>query len=343
MKTKLPLFAVLLIATLATLFAQGPLTPPGAPAPTMKTLAQIEARTPISSAPFTISQSGSYYLTANVTVSSGTAITITASNVTLDLNGFTISSTDASTTGYGILLDNGPRNITITNGFIQGSVTNNGGFYSGSGFLYGISTSGGVPTNVLVSRVSISGCQSFGIVLFTGDSTVVEFCTVRTVGGDGINASIIKSCSAVDCGSNAIFGRQVSDCLGQSSNFGNGVFARAAMNCQGQSVSGPGVSARVAMNCQGESVSGVGLFAQVATNCVGISNSGSGLWASKIATSCFGETSSAGTVGLFSDAAANYCSGSNQGGGPAMQADNAIGCTTFNGAIIAGQKFLGTP
>jgi hypothetical protein len=41
--------------------AQGSLTPPpGAPAPTMKTLDQIEARTPISSAPFTISAPGSY-------------------------------------------------------------------------------------------------------------------------------------------------------------------------------------------------------------------------------------------------------------------------------------------
>jgi hypothetical protein len=32
---------------LSTAFAQGSLTPPGAPAPTMKTLAQIEPRTPV--------------------------------------------------------------------------------------------------------------------------------------------------------------------------------------------------------------------------------------------------------------------------------------------------------
>lgn len=49
-------------------FAQGSLTPPGAPEPTMKTLDQIEARTPISSAPFTIIRPGSYYLTTNLTV-----------------------------------------------------------------------------------------------------------------------------------------------------------------------------------------------------------------------------------------------------------------------------------
>src|ERR1700722_17008335 len=42
-------------------FSQGSLTPPGAPAPTMLTLSQIEPRTPISSLPFNITRPGSYY------------------------------------------------------------------------------------------------------------------------------------------------------------------------------------------------------------------------------------------------------------------------------------------
>src|SRR6266436_4671626 len=69
------------------LFAQGSLTPPGAPAPTMKTLQQIEPRTPISSVPVSILNSGSYYLTDNLEVSYGDAIFISANNVTVDLNG----------------------------------------------------------------------------------------------------------------------------------------------------------------------------------------------------------------------------------------------------------------
>ena len=110
--------------------AQGPLTPPGAPTPSMKSLDQIEARTPISSLPFTISSSGSYYLTKNLSVSSGNAITINASGVTLDLNGFTITSTAASATGTAILINGAFQNITILNGFIQGGVTQNNGSYA---------------------------------------------------------------------------------------------------------------------------------------------------------------------------------------------------------------------
>jgi hypothetical protein len=71
----------------------------------MKSLDQIEARTAITGAgAVVISQAGSYYLTRNITVSSGDAITIGANNVTLDLNGFAISSTAPSATGRAIVL-----------------------------------------------------------------------------------------------------------------------------------------------------------------------------------------------------------------------------------------------
>jgi hypothetical protein len=72
--------------------AQGPLTPPGTPAPTMKTLDQIEPRTPISALPFTISSPGSYYVTANLTGVAGQhGISVNASGVTLDLGGFELA------------------------------------------------------------------------------------------------------------------------------------------------------------------------------------------------------------------------------------------------------------
>jgi hypothetical protein len=115
-RIKYSLAAALLLSTfdpqLSTIFAQGSLTPPGAPAPVMKSLDQIQPRTPIFSAPFIITNSGSYYLTTNLTVSSGDAIDINVSGVTLDLNGFTISSTAPSATGYAIQLNNGPSDVT---------------------------------------------------------------------------------------------------------------------------------------------------------------------------------------------------------------------------------------
>ena len=293
----LSLAAVAMLAILnahtSTAFAQGSLTPPGAPGATMKSLAQIEPRTPISSAPFTISTPGSYYLTANLTVSGGDAIIIATNGVTLDLNGFTISSTGASMTGGGVAFNGGWRNITIANGFIQGGVTNNGsGAYSGSGFGYGIYNSGSPPANVLVSRVSVSGCRFHGIQLAYADSTVVENCTVRTVGSDGISASIIKSCSAMDCGLMAIYGYEVSDSRGQSSS-DYGLYARTAQNCYGASRSGYGLYAITALNCYGYSYgSSYGLYASgTATGCYGYSYTGTGLYAF-IANVCHGETGS---------------------------------------------------
>jgi hypothetical protein len=320
MKNKRTYLWIVLLAFLSTfnpqpstVFAQGSLTPPGAPAPTMKTLAQIEPRTPVSSAPFTISVPGSYYLTTNLTVSSGNAITIATSGVTLDLNGFTIASTAPSATGNGILLSGGLRNITIQNGFIQGGVTNNSaGSYSGSGFGYGIYYSGSSPGNILVSRVSVSGCLNYGIWLSTGDSTVVESCTVRMIGSYGIGADTIKSSSATDCGSYALFGVQVSDCRGQSSGSEDGVNATTAQNCYGRSSYGNGVSASTAQNCYGDSTSGTGLLATTAQNCYGSSTSGTGLSASTTVLNCYGHSS--GTFnGLYATTALN-CYGSSSGG-----------------------------
>jgi hypothetical protein len=120
-------------ALLSNAFPQGSLTPPGAPGPMMKTLAQIEPRTPISSVPFTISQSGSYYLTNNVTVNTGDAIIITANGVSLDLNGFTISSGAAAAIGTGILINAGRRMWRFRMASSRAGWTNNGGILLGSG------------------------------------------------------------------------------------------------------------------------------------------------------------------------------------------------------------------
>ena len=118
------LTGIVLVTMMATRAYGGPLDPPGAPAPTMKTLQQVEPRTPISqpaSFPIQINASGSYYLTENITGVAGVdGIQINASDVTIDLNGFTLYGGGG---GGGItnFFQTGLwQGLTIRNGAIKG-------------------------------------------------------------------------------------------------------------------------------------------------------------------------------------------------------------------------------
>src|SRR5882757_9770403 len=93
---------------------QGPLTPPGAPTPSMKSLDQIDAhidvaagekRIPIAggTGPFVISSPGSYFLTGDLTGSSGAhVIEIITDRVTLDLNGYSLIGVSGSRAGVAV-------------------------------------------------------------------------------------------------------------------------------------------------------------------------------------------------------------------------------------------------
>jgi hypothetical protein len=338
MKRQLKLAAHALLASVIVqplgLVGQGTLTPPGPPGPTMKSLDQLEPRTPIASAPFTIAQPGSYYLTTNLAVASGNAITIATNGVTLDLSGFTLSSTEVSPMGSGIFLNSGVRNITISNGHIQGGVTNNGsGVYSGTGFGNGIeiSYSGTPQVNVLVSRVSVSGCLNNGIDLTAlGLPSVVESCTVQTVGYNGIFATTVKQSSAIDCGNNGIDSQQASDCLGSSSLNGNGVYAVTAQNCYGVAVGSVAVYALgTAQNCKGYCTGDYGVWAYAAQNCYGYSDSSDGVFA-YTAQNCYGYSASGSGIGVEAYNAEN-CYGYSGGSGYGVNAhDTAIGCYGYS-------------
>jgi hypothetical protein len=276
-QTALPTLALTFLFLLhpsSSILAQGPLTPPGAPAPTMKTLDQVEARTPISALPFTISTGGSYYLTSNLQTTGGVAINITADGVTLDLNGFTITSTASPASGFGIQLSSGRRNVVIQNGNLQGAGTITGGVFSGPGFLQGISYSGTGPQNVRISGVNISGCQTRGILLGSEYSTAVAQCNVRTVGGYGITVGTVSDTVVTDCTGTGIEAKTASNCTSFGGT-GRGLLAETAADCKGSSTDGTGLNAEIASNCRGSSATGKGLEAEVASGCKGSSGGSS--------------------------------------------------------------------
>ena len=85
----------------------------------MKTLAQVEPRTPISSAPLVITNPDAYYLPTNLVGTSGTnGIVIPSGSVTLDLNGNALLGVLGSLEG--ILFSGNETNVTMRNGTVQG-------------------------------------------------------------------------------------------------------------------------------------------------------------------------------------------------------------------------------
>ena len=116
--------AGILLGWVAGAWAQGtnywdPAGPPGSAATVMPTLWQVEPRRPIESLPFTITNSGPYILTRNLTGSSGqNGITIATNSVTLDMNGFTLKGAAGSFHGINV---SGTRTfVVIRNGNIAG-------------------------------------------------------------------------------------------------------------------------------------------------------------------------------------------------------------------------------
>jgi hypothetical protein len=267
MKSNQTIAGWLVLAALSTLnlqpstgFAQGSLTPPGAPAPMMKTLAQVEPRTPISSLPYTISAPGSYYVTTNLTGASGNyGIAIAAGNVTLDLNGFSLLGVSGSLDG--VHVNSSYTNITVRNGVI-----------TGWGYRGVDAYSAGYPHNLLFERLAVSANGSFGIITEAGSEVrdcccmsnlldgiysmdgLISGCVARDNGGNGINANY---CSVRDCqiGNNSSHGIYASHSTVSGCYVGNngqsGIYAVAGgcqivgNNCYHNNTSGAASSAGI--------------------------------------------------------------------------------------------------
>ena len=181
-------FALFSSLVVSSSLAQGPLIPPGAPAPTMKTLEQIEPRTPITNLPYTITQPGSYYFTGNLSGSSG--IVIQASSVTLDLMGYELAAVAPSFTS-GLRAEGIQTNITIRNGSVRGWLGQGVNMFNAR--------------NSLFEHLRVSDNQQVGIL--TGSGNVIAFCTAMGNGHNGIAAgsgNLVRDCVASTNGNTGI-------------------------------------------------------------------------------------------------------------------------------------------
>lgn len=149
-----------------------------------------------------ITKPGSYVLRGNVIVKrpNQDALDITASNVTLDLQGFAIIGTGTSGTGIGINVLSGVSNVTIT----SGTVTKMGG----GGLVLG--------PNSVVS--SVKAMQNLGVGIQAGASS--QLTDNVAVGNAGNGLMCANDCLVTG---NVSTGNGAGLSLGPGSGYGNNV------------------------------------------------------------------------------------------------------------------------
>lgn len=246
MKVLKTAWVVCLTLAAISVCAQGPLDPAAAPGPEMKSLEQIESRTPITNLPYVITQSGSYYLTGDLICSGnnyGIYITNTAKSVALDLNGFTLTGPGA--TGYSAIhVGYTSAELTLRNGRIRN--------WNGNTAYAVYSTD---MDAVRIVDIVVENCAN-GMKVFNG---TVENCTVydcTTPSGNffGIsgNGTVVINCVVRDCeattgtayGYQLSYGSIARNCVAQNLTGGGGT---KSMGFQGQT--GTIIESCVARKC----------------------------------------------------------------------------------------------
>lgn len=140
-------------------------------------------QTAITSLPFTITTSGSYNLTKNLTEPTGkSGITVSADNVTIDLNGFALIG-DGTANVNAILVASRVRNLSIRNGTISNWGANGINAYATSGAVY--------------ENLRIIACYATGLA--AGPSSYIKGCVVFYPNGIAGGIQTADGSTLVDC------------------------------------------------------------------------------------------------------------------------------------------------
>ncbi len=261
MKNKIPRLimaisvCIVFVANSKTTAGPPMLNPPPGP---VSASGRFGVRTAIQAAdlPFTISTPGSYYLVENITTAGG-GITITANDVTLDLNGFTLRGG----TGDGVLVSGFPKkNIEIRNGTVAGWADDgiDAAFCQNCRFE-DLRLLGNAGTGLKARDNSVvSGCtaQENGTGISTFAGCAVSNCTARSNTGTGISAgtnNTLADCVSELSGGVGIavgFGARVHNSVSASSgDDGFQTFADAVVqDCTARNNTGDGI--QVSSECR---------------------------------------------------------------------------------------------
>ena len=225
--------ALLIVVPAATSRAGDPTPPPGPITGTMKTLTQVEPRTPLNSLPgdantaILINEPGSYYLTGDIVVTGQKdGIRVSADHVSIDLNGYRLIG-PGNLTSVGIVCNGSRINFTLRNGTLTGwgyASLNIGGFMRHCLFedlTLTNNPAGNLEQNdvdhSIFRNIRVKGSGEVGIAM--GDNCVMSNCTI-----EGCHAGISGTFNCV-----------VSDCtvMGATGTgiglFGGGVIERCAV------------------------------------------------------------------------------------------------------------------
>lgn len=226
--------------------AQGTLTPPSAPTPTMKSLDQIDTHVDTAAAAkrilinsttapgdsgsvYIISQPGSYYLAGNLNGAGGkNGITINADNVTVDLNGFALIGALGSSDGIHSI----KNNVGVRNGTIRS--------WGGDGvFLVG--------ENQTMERLRLS--DNIGDGVDANGNCVITNCAAHNNTNAGISF-VHGTATGCAAGHNtgpgfAVVGGTIKDCTASFNATGFDVTEAVVTGCYADSNSGDGFLASV--------------------------------------------------------------------------------------------------